>query len=354
MNLPPPPRLIAWEITKRCKMGCLYCRASASAAAYPDELSTRRCRQIIDEISLLGSCVLILSGGDPLLREDIFEIASYATSRKLKVVMAVNPDTLDKEKLRQIKKSGVRRISISLDGAKEKLHDSLRGVPGAFALAKKAMQLARAQEIEFQINTTVTSYNFQQIPQIMDLAVKMGAKSFHPFFLVPTGRGEDLKDKELSPQDYEQILIYLSQNQEKFPLEIKATCAPHYYRILHQQGKLQGEKRKSGAAGGCLGGISFCFISNVGEVQPCGYLPVKAGDLRNQSFLRVWEESLVFNQLRNRNNLKGKCKICRYRKICGGCRARAFSVYTDYLEEEPYCVYEPPLHPGSLRPDIRV
>lgn len=342
MNLPPPPRLIAWEITKRCKMGCLHCRASASAAAYPDELSTRRCKQIIDEISFLGPCVLILSGGDPLLREDIFEIASYATSKKLRVVMAVNPDTLDRQKLMQIKKSGVKRISISLDGAEEKLHDTFRGVTGAFALAKKAMQLARRVGVEFQINTTVTSYNFQQIPQIMDLAVKMGANSFHPFFLVPTGRGENLKDKELSPQQYEQILIYLSQNQEKFPLEIKVTCAPHYYRILHQQGKLLRKKEGTDQMiSGCLGGVSFCFISNVGEVQPCGYLQVKAGDLTKKSFGEIWIKSPIFVELRDRRKLKGKCRICKYRKICGGCRARAFAITGDYMQEEPYCVYQP-------------
>lgn len=342
MNLPPPPRLVAWEITKRCKMGCVYCRASASATAYPGELSTQKCIQIIDEISLSGPCVLILSGGDPLLREDVFEIAKYATFKKLKVVMAVNPDTLNEDKLEQIEESGVRRISISLDGAEPKVHDELRGVPGAFSRAKKAMELTASMGVEFQINTTVGRYNYHQIPRIMDVAVKMGAKSFHPFFLVPTGRGENLRDEEISPLDYEHILTYLAQNLEKFPLEIKATCAPHYYRILHQQGKLRTKDEKSAPrATGCLGGISFCFISNVGEVQPCGYLQVKAGDLRMESFGKIWSESPVFNQLRDRGKLKGKCGICRYRRICGGCRARAYSMTDNYLAEEPYCVYEP-------------
>lgn len=342
MNLPPPPRLVAWEITKRCKMGCVYCRASAGAAAYPGELSTKKCIQIIDQISLLGASVLILSGGDPLLREDVFEIAKYATFKKLKVVMAVNPDTLDEDKLEQIEESGVRRISISLDGAEPKIHDELRGVPGAFSQAKKAMKLATSMGVEFQINTTVSRYNFDQISQILDVAVKMGARSFHPFFLVPTGRGEKLRDKEISPLDYEHTLTYLAQNLEKFPLEIKATCAPHYYRILHQLGKLRMKEGESTLrATGCLGGISFCFISNVGVVQPCGYLQVKAGDLRVESLGKIWSESPVFNQLRDRGKLEGKCGICRYRRICGGCRARAYSVSGNYLAEEPYCVYEP-------------
>ncbi|MBE0478976.1 radical SAM protein [Candidatus Aerophobetes bacterium] len=336
----PAPHLIAWELTKRCKMGCLYCRASASSDAYPDELSTEKCKSIIDEISSFGQSILIISGGDPLLREDIFEIADYATFKALKVVMAVNPDTLNPGNLEKIKKSGVKRISISIDAAKQTLHDRLRGVPGAFSQAMRATELTKKMEFEFQINTTVTSYNLPDVPQILNLAAKMGAKSFHLFFLVPTGRGENLKDGEISPSEYEQILTFLVKNKDKFSLKVKATCAPHYYRILHQEGKLS-EKKGDKRATGCLGGISFCFISNVGKVQPCGYLQVKAGDLKKQSFTQIWEKSLVFNQLRHREKLKGKCKICMHRKICGGCRARAYAIYGDYMEEEPYCLYQP-------------
>lgn len=333
------PRLVAWEITKRCGMGCVYCRASASAADYPEELSTKKCRKIIDEIASLGPCILIISGGDPLLREDVFEIVSHATSRKLTVVMAVNPDTFNKDNLKKIKDAGVKRISISLDSAEEKIHDSLRGVTGAFSQTIKAMQLAKTEELEFQINTTVTCYNLHQIPKITHLAVKIGAKSFHPFFLVPTGRGEGLKDEKISPLDYERTLTFLANNKEKFPLEIKTTCAPHFYRILHQQEKSGpiSDKRLTG----CLGGISFAFISNTGKVYPCGYLQVKAGDLKARTFTEIWENSKVFNQLRDRANLRGKCGICRYRRICGGCRARAFTTAGDYLSEEPYCVYQP-------------
>jgi radical SAM protein with 4Fe4S-binding SPASM domain len=207
--------------------------------------------------------------------------------------------------------------------------------------------MAKKGGIEFQINTTITQVNLHLIPEILRLAVDLGAVALHIFLLVPTGRGKQLKDQEISALDYENTLHWFYEQIDKVPLQLKATCAPHYYRILRQQAKKEGKKVTPKTHGldamtrGCLGGISFCFISHVGQVQPCGYLELNCGNVREKPFQEIWMKSEVFQNLRNTDGYRGKCGRCEFRKVCGGCRARAYELSGEYMAEEPYCIYEP-------------
>jgi len=243
--------------------------------------------------------------------------------------------------------SGIKRISISLDGATRKVHDRFRGVEGAFKGALKGVELAKKAGIEFQINTTITKSNLDQIPASQELAVELGAVAHHIFLLVPTGRGKYIVDKEINALEYEDTLNWFYDQREKTPLQLKATCAPHYYRILRQNAKRDGKKVTFETHGldavtrGCLGGVGFCFISHTGIVQPCGFLDLNCGDVTKQPFHEIWNNAEIFQNLRNFDGLTGKCGACEYRKVCGGCRARAFEATGDYMAEEPLCSYQP-------------
>ncbi|MDP2960491.1 MAG: heme b synthase [candidate division Zixibacteria bacterium] len=337
------PRLIAWEITRSCNLDCKHCRAKASLGPYSGELSTQDCFKLLDDIASLGKPIIILTGGEPMLREDIYDIAKYGNSLGLRMVMApcgllINPETAKK-----IREANIQRISISLDGASEETHDSFRGVKGAFKGALQGIKYAKEAGIDFQINTTVSKYNLKEIPQILDLAKKLGASVFDLFLLVPTGRGKDLVDQEISPQEYEEMLNWVYERSQNSPLKIKLTCAPHYNRVLLQKGK--GKNEKSGSSipmsRGCMGGLSFAFISHIGKVQICGFLETECGDIRKKPFSYIWENSEVFKRIRDIDSYGGRCGYCEYRKVCGGCRARAYGITGDYLAEEPYCVYQP-------------
>jgi radical SAM protein with 4Fe4S-binding SPASM domain len=220
-------------------------------------------------------------------------------------------------------------------------------VAGAFDGAIRGIEWAKQAGVEFQINTTITQQNLEEMPKIQEIAVKLGAVAHHIFLLVPTGRGKYIADQEISAQQYEQALNWFYDQRDKVPLHLKATCAPHYYRILrertHEEGKSVTFKTHGldAVTRGCLGGTSFCFISNTGIVQPCGFLDLNCGSVDEMSFGAIWNESEVFKTLRNHNNLKGKCGRCEYRKVCGGCRARAYEATGDYLAEEPLCLYQP-------------
>jgi heme b synthase len=301
----------------------------------------------MDEISSISKPVIILTGGEPLLRPDIFDLARYGTDKGFRMVMATNGTLMTEETVQKMKTSGIQRISVSLDGPSSETHDAFRKVKGAFESSLKGIELAKRGGLEFQINTTITQMNLHLMADILKLAVDLGAVAHHIFLLVPTGRGKELQDQEISALDYEKTLNWFYEQRERVPLQLKATCAPHYYRILRQRAKKEGKKITSKEYGldamtrGCLGGISFCFLSHVGQVQPCGYLELDCGNVRKQSFQEIWGNSPVFLNLRNTDGYKGKCGICEYRKVCGGCRARAYESLGDYMNEEPYCIYEP-------------
>ncbi len=364
------PGIIAWEITRSCNLKCRHCRASASQGPYAGELSTAECFKVIEDILAMGSPILILTGGEPLLRDDIFEIASYATAKGLRTVMAPNGTLLSPDMAVRMKASGISRISISIDFPTSDLHDGFRGEPGAFSGALSGIRNAGDAGIEVQINSTITKMNVDYLPQLIQMAVDQKAVAFHPFLLVPTGRGKELREQELSPEEYEKTLNRLYDLQQQNPgIFFKPTDVPHYLRILKQRAKgndiqaghghtgSQADSHAGGHAGshagrmdrmtrGCLGGIGFCFISHTGDVQPCGYFDVKAGNIREKPLGEIWESSTLFRELRDFDLLKGKCGICEFKRICGGCRARAYEASGDYLAEEPYCVYRPK---GSLR-----
>jgi AdoMet-dependent heme synthase len=327
-----PLRMIAWELTRNCNLNCIHCRASATLGPHADELSTDECRKIIDDIAGFAAPVIILTGGEPLLREDIFDIIEYGTGKGLRLVIAINGTLLDEEKARALKDKGIQRVSMSLDGKDKGSHDSFRGVEGSFDSVMKAAAILRSVELPFQVNTTVTRLNVEDLGAIYDLVRSIGAVAWHIFLLVPVGRGEGLKGKELDTKKYEEVLEWLYSVEEKNELEIKVTCAPHYYRIVKEKG---GTPKSAG----CLAGKSFMFISHKGEAQPCGYLEMASGNVRKEGVRKVWEESPVFEQLRDLSQYTGKCGGCRYLKICGGCRARAREMFGDFLGEEPYCSY---------------
>jgi heme b synthase len=338
-------RMIAWEITRSCNLNCLHCRAAAEKGPYEGELTTQESFRFIDAVAAFSKPVVILTGGEPLLREDIFEIASYGTRKALRMVMAVNGTLVTAEKAAAAKKAGIQRISISLDGAVAESHDRFRGVHGAFARAMDGISYLKEAGLDFQINTTVTKRNLTEIEAILQLAIRLGAVAHHIFLLVPTGRGRSLRDEEVTPDTYEQTLQWFAGQEAKVPLQLKATCAPQYHRIIRQQGAAKiGTKQQEGLhtfTRGCLGGISFCFLSHQGDVQPCGYLETFGGNIRERPFQQIWAEAEVFQQLRDVNSLKGKCGRCEYRTVCGGCRARAYAYNGDYLAEEPLCPYIP-------------
>ncbi len=342
-----PLRMVAWELTRGCNLACVHCRASSERGPYPGELSTEECLSVIDEIASISKPVIILTGGEPLLRPDIFDLARYGTDKGFRMVMATNGTLVTEELVQKMKASGIQRISVSLDGPSSETHDVFRKVKGAFERSLKGIELAKKGGLEFQINTTITQMNLHLIADILKLAVDLGAVAHHIFLLVPTGRGKELQDQEISPVDYEKTLNWFYEQREQVPLQLKATCAPHYYRILRQRAKKEGKKISPKEYGldamtrGCLGGISFCFLSHVGQVQPCGYLELDCGNVRKQSFKEIWEKSPIFLNLRNTDGYKGKCGVCEYRKVCGGCRARAYESLGDYMNEEPYCIYEP-------------
>jgi heme b synthase len=340
-------RLVAWETTRRCNLSCKHCRAVAEDHPYDNELDTEASFRLLEQIREVGTPIIILTGGEPLLRDDIFDIAAYGDKLGLRMVMAFNGTLVTPRIVDKLIDSGIKRISVSLDGSSPETHDEFRGEPNAFNDALKGIEMVKAAGLEFQINTTITKANLDEIPNILKLAEDIGAVALHIFLLVPTGRGKYIIDSAIDAQEYEETLNWFYDQQSKTSLQLKATCAPHYYRILRQRAKEDGKKVTFETHGldavtrGCLAGTGFCFISHVGRVQTCGFLDVTCGDITKQSFKDVWENSQVFNELRDMDNLENKCGICEFKRVCGGCRARAYEATGSYLEEEPLCSYQP-------------
>jgi heme b synthase len=357
-NIIPKLRMVAWEITRSCNLFCAHCRSSSTSGTYADELSTEECLRLINEIVEIGKPVVILSGGEPLLHRDLFQIAGYAVQKGLRVVMGTNGTLITGDVAAKLKAVPISRVAVSIDFPTAELQDKFRGKAGAFQAAVSGIALLRQAGIEVQINSTITRLNIKYLNELLDLALNSGAVAFHPFMLVPTGRGKGLETVAMSPEEYEQTLSWVCDRQKELGDRIffKPTDAPHYQRIIRQKAKeinaqetLPGHKAaiKAGKESmnsmtrGCLAGISFCFISHRGKVQGCGYLDVDAGNIRDRSFKQIWTESRLFRELRDLSNIKGKCGACEYKNICGGCRARAYESTGDYLEAEPYCIYEP-------------
>jgi radical SAM protein with 4Fe4S-binding SPASM domain len=396
------PRLVFWEVTKGCNLRCVHCRATATELASPSDLPTAQALNIIDQIAAFANPILVLSGGEPLYRPDIFQLARYATDKGLRVALATNGTLVTKEVAQKIVDSGVKRVSISLDGANAETHDSFRGIPGAFDAAVYGFKNLKELGMPVQINMTIAKHNAAELPAVLEMVRGLGADALHTFLLVPVGCGVDIAESQMvAPEEYERILNWFYDQAATGDIELKATCAPHYFRVVRQRRAEESRAARLGAAPataeaaaaigatemtmpgstgmafktnfekfgksglrhdgvphphghpggdpnamnamtkGCLAGTGVCFLSFDGEVFPCGYLPAIAGDVKKQPFSEIWNNSKVFADLRDTSKLEGKCGCCEFRNVCMGCRARAYAVDGNYMASEPFCVYQP-------------
>jgi heme b synthase len=347
-NGAPALRLIAWEITRSCNLACKHCRAAAHPEPYPQETGTAEALSLISAFAETGRPIIIFTGGEPLMRHDVFDLVRYADAQNgLRCVMATNGTLITPQIALDMKKSGIQRCSISIDEAEALKHDAFRGAPGAFASALSGINHLKNAGVSFQINTTVTKNNLSSFKDIFKLADSLGAAAWHIFLLVPTGRGAEIQDQLITADEYEEILNWFYDFRKSTKMQLKATCAPHYYRIMRERAKAEGlqitpqEFGMDAMTRGCLGGTGFCFISHTGMVQPCGYLELDCGNALKQPFPEIWRAAKVFLQFRNQAEYEGKCGYCEYHKVCGGCRARAFTLTGRYMGEEPLCNYKP-------------
>jgi radical SAM protein with 4Fe4S-binding SPASM domain len=323
----------------------------------PNDLSYHECSDIIDQLAEYAPLILVLSGGEPLWRRDVFDLAQRARSKGIRVALATNGTLVDEAMAHRIREAGIERVSISLDGADRATHDNFRGHAGAFDAAVRGLKCVQEVGVSTQINTTVSQHNAHQLPNILQLALRLGVDAFHLFLLVPVGCGLTINEQQaIHGEDAEQILNWFYDRSLDSGMELKATCAPHYYRVVRQR---RAEARRAGATlaelpshgmnamtRGCLAGSAVCFISHQGEVFPCGYLPVSAGSLRRESFRSIWNHAGIFETLRDTSHLEGKCGCCEFKQVCLGCRARAYGMTGNYLGEEPFCVYQPKAPPA--------
>ena len=344
------PKWVAWEITRRCNLHCVHCRSSSeeTAQGHPD-FTISQAFGIIDDIVSFANPVMVLSGGEPLLRDDVFDIARYGTEKGLRMCLATNGTLVTDTICDQIKAAGIRMVSLSLDGARAATHDNFRNQAGAFDGAMQAIRLFNRHAIPFLINSSFTVRNRAEIPEIFQLVKSLGATAWYMFMIVPTGRGEAIMDELIPENLYDEILEWhYRQEKEETEILMRPTCAPHYYRIVRQKAKEDGEafKRRNlqfstGGSKGCLAGQLICLINVDGDVLPCSYFPKAAGNIFSSSFQDIWENSKLFLELRDFKGYKGNCGKCEYLQVCGGCRARAYAMTGDYLAQEPFCSYVP-------------
>jgi AdoMet-dependent heme synthase len=368
-------RLLFWETTAGCNLECIHCRRlDVSKQLMQSDLTTTEALQFVRNLAEFAQPILVLSGGEPLFRPDIFEIARHATEHGLPVALATNGTLIDERMAHAIVESGIQRVAISIDGADETTHDSFRRQPGSLAAALKGFRHLHRLGMSMQINCTVTKHNVHQIDTLYAAAKELGADALHLFMLVPVGCGVQIAESNALPaEEYERVLNWMYDKSQERALHLKATCAPHYFRILrqraaadhvhikasHSHGKPERVAARGTSTGhpggrggsrpnmaamtkGCLAGSAICFVSHTGEVFPCGYLPVSAGNVKRQSMQDIWEQSEVFARLRDVDQLEGKCGLCEFKRICLGCRARAFyATHGNYMAEEPFCIYEP-------------
>jgi radical SAM protein len=351
------PFIVIWEVTQACDLACIHCRAKARPWRDPRELTTEEGRRLIDEIKGFGSPLFVLTGGDPVKREDLYDLIDYSVGRGLRTTVSpsVTP-LLTREAIRRFKESGVSRVAISLDGSRPEIHDSFRGVMGSFSWTLKAIGDCVEERIPLQINTTVTRYNFRDLEDIASLIKDFdNVVLWSVFFLVPTGRGK--KEDEISPDEYEAAFHKMYELSKTMPYDIKSTEAPHYRRLFIQRTladsrsatqptpvdkvKVKWTDPIGRASRGINDGNGFVFVSHTGEVFPSGFLPISAGNVKKRSIVDIYRNSPLFRELRDYTRFKGKCGVCEFKRICGGSRARAFAVTGDYMESEPYCVYIP-------------
>jgi len=350
------PFTLAWEITRACALVCLHCRAEAQPRRDPRELTTEEALRLIDQIRELGDPILVITGGDPLMRRDVYDLLAYAVEKGLRTSLTPTATALvTPRSLARVRDTGVRRIAISLDGPTAEVHDHFRGFRGSFQRTMRIMRDVREAGLALQINTTVTRHNIASLERMPELVAEAGAVQWSVFFLVPTGRGrpEDM----VSPEEHERLYHWLYDLSRQAPFDVKSTAAPAYRRVAIQRAREEGGGRPPRTVAGAgyrfadglnrppLGvndGKGFAFISHIGDVCPSGFLPLPAGNVRERPLAELYRNSRLFRELRDPRLLKGRCGACEFRTVCGGSRARAWALTGDYLAEDPSCVYRPP------------
>jgi len=355
------PFIVIWELTRACQLKCLHCRADAQYRRDPRELSLEEGKKLIDQIYEMNNPMLVFTGGDPLMREDVFEIAKYAVEKGVRVSMTPSATpNVTKEAIEKAKEVGLARWAFSIDGPKAEIHDHFRGTAGSFDLTMEKIKYLHEVGLPIQINTVISRYNIDYLDEMAKMVEELGCVLWSVFFLVPTGRGQE--SDMISPVQHEKVFRWLYDLSKRVSFDIKTTEAMHYRRVVIQQKMREAkettddieylsaltEKGLTGSIDG-LGrapkgvndGNGFVFISHIGDVYPSGLLPVKAGNIRETLLAEIYRESPIFKSLRNPDLFKGKCGVCEFRHVCGGSRSRAYAMTGDYLESEPFCVYIP-------------
>ncbi|RPF55226.1 TIGR04053 family radical SAM/SPASM domain-containing protein [Abyssicoccus albus] len=363
MNYDENPFIVIWELTRACELKCLHCRAEAQFRRDPRELSFEQGKALIDDIKTMGNAMLVFTGGDPLMRPDVFDIAKYAIDKGVRVSMTPSATpNVTKEAMQTAKDIGLSRWAFSLDGPTAEIHDHFRGTSGSFDLTMNAINYLNELEMPLQINTVVSNYNLDTLDEMAALVKELNCVLWSVFFLVPTGRGQT-KDM-ISPAEHERVFRWLYQLSKEVDFDIKTTAAQHFRRVVIQS--KQREHKKEGhdevpiqyqqalmngttgtidglgrAPKGVNDGNGFIFVSHTGDVYPSGLLPVKVGSVKEEKLSEIYRNSPILKDLRNPDKYKGKCGVCEFRNVCGGSRSRAYAMTGDYMESEPYCVYIP-------------
>ncbi len=352
LDLDSDPFIVFWEVTRACALSCVHCRAKAEPKAHPLELTTDECMGVVDSLAdFSASPMLILSGGDPFMRRDIFDIVERAVSKSLTVAVAPSATALvTEERLRKLVELGVSSVSFSLDGATAEAHDEFRGFAGTFDRTLQMMRVAQDCGLKFQVNTTVSRRSLDDLPQMAELMAENGASVWDLFFLVPTGRAA--LDQVLSADEHEKVFNWVLDNARSWRFRVKTTLAQHYRRAFVLR-RMQADtmdpvpdEARSIIREGWPGpttndGKGTMFISHLGEIFPSGFLPVRAGNVRTDGIAEVYRQSSIFQDLRDVDALKGKCGVCQFNEVCGGSRARAYAMTGDMLEADPTCAYVP-------------
>jgi radical SAM protein with 4Fe4S-binding SPASM domain len=371
-TITPALRLVFWETTTGCNLACVHCRRlEVSRDLSCSDLTTAQASAFIRSLPETGRPILVFSGGEPLMRPDVFALAEVATDAGLPIALATNGTIMDDAIARRIVDVGFRRVSMSFDGPVAAIHDNFRGIDGAFDASIAGFKLLRGLGMSMQINTTVARHNYHRLDDMYQLALDLGADALHIFMLVPVGCGMSLSESIMLKEDeYERALSWIYDRSLEGRIHLKATCAPHYFRVMRQRAKsghampasahphrslghpggAQPRGHPGGHSGGadmsamtkgCLAGQAVCFVSHTGEIFPCGYFPVSSGNVKTTPLPEIWRDSQVFADLRDDRKLEGKCGCCEYKKVCMGCRARAYAETHNYLAEEPNCGYVP-------------
>ncbi len=335
--------LLAVNLTRRCNLACAHCYLDAETlqGGSADELTDAEVCRLLDEIAARSDeTMVVLTGGEPLLRQDLEQMLSHGSKLGLAMVVGTNGILLTESRVRSLKAAGAMGLGISLDSLDPEYHDRFRGCPGSWNKTLAGMEACRRHQLPFQVHFSVTETNADELPAMIEFARSTGARVLNIFFLICTGRGESMSD--ISAQRYEQVLQQIVEAQELHTdLVIRARCAPHYKRIAYQRNPRSPLTRAEGyEGGGCLAGLHYCRITPEGAVTACPYIPTELGNIRDSGFWSVWDSAPLFQQLR-KPALRGRCSECEYRHLCGGCRARPLAMGGDLMDSDPWCAYTP-------------